>query len=95
MALKKEIQLQFPIPDQMLQVDFLDKWVDANHVLDMELHEAAMEKTDRHGATDVGTLWAVVQKFQKSVQPLPGVVRWRPSKPSTWKTWRTRTMSSS
>ena len=70
--MKTEIQLQFPIPDQMLQVDFLDKWVDANHVLDMELHEAAMEKTDRHGTTDVGTLWAVVQKFQKSEQPLPG-----------------------
>ena len=61
MALKTEIQLQFPIPDQMLQVDFLDQWVDANHVLDLELHEAATEKTDRHGATDVGTLWAVVQ----------------------------------
>ena len=70
--MKTEIQLQFPIPDQMLQVDFLDKWVDANHVLDMELHEAAMEKTDRHGATDVGTLWAVVHKFKKSEQPLPG-----------------------
>ena len=69
--MKTEIQLQLPIPDQMLQVDFLNKWVDANHVLDLELHEAAMEKTDRHGATDVGTLWAVVQTFQKSDQPLP------------------------
>ena len=31
-ALQTEIQLQFPIPDQMLQVDFLDTWVDANPV---------------------------------------------------------------
>ena len=41
-------------------------------MLDLELHEVAMGKRDRHAAADLGYLWEVVQRFQKQQLPLPG-----------------------